>query len=76
MSLTKRTQALPGWAKDWLGAAAAAVEVVEAVGAAEVAAGAVAADAVAAAAAGHGVSAASASLATCESGLRDLGRDG
>ena len=65
MSLTKRTQALPGWAKDWLGAAVAAVE---AVGAAEVAAGAGAADAVAAAAAGHGVSAASASLAFCGSG--------
>ena len=67
MSLTKRTQALPGWARDWL-AAAAAVEVVEAVGAAEAAAGAVAAVAavaVAATAAGHGVTAASASLAFC-----------
>lgn len=76
MSLTERTQALPGWAKDWLGAAAAAVEGAEGVEAAEAAAGAVAADAVAAAVAGHGVSAASASLATCELELRDLGRDG
>lgn len=64
MSLTEKTQALRGWAKDWLGAVAAAVAVVE-VGAAEVAADAVAA-AVAAVAAGHGVFAASASLAFCD----------
>jgi hypothetical protein len=44
MSLTKRMPALPGWAKNWPGAVAAAVvaaEAAEAVGAAEAAAVAV-----------------------------------
>jgi hypothetical protein len=53
MSLTKRMPALPGWAKNWPGAVAAAVvaaEAAEAVGAAEAAAVAVVAVAVAAAA--------------------------
>jgi len=83
MSSTRRTPELRASANDLLEPAEAAevveaAEAVEAVGAAEGAA-AQAAEAVAAevaAVVGHGDIAASASLATCGSGLRDLGRDG
>jgi hypothetical protein len=64
MSLTERTQALAGWAKEWPPPAVAeAVEAAGAAGAAGAAVGAEAAVAVVAAAVGHGASAASARFA-------------